>query len=82
VREAESLVVEVRITLLPDGSLAGEPQLLSVGSVSNPLSQIAAEAAIRAVVQCAPFGDILRPEKYALWQQIDFVFDPRHMLGG
>jgi outer membrane biosynthesis protein TonB len=82
VREAASLVVEVRITLLPDGSLAGDPQLLSIGSVSSPLSQIAAEAAIRAVVQCAPFGDILRPEKYALWQQIDFVFDPRHMLGG
>jgi colicin import membrane protein len=68
--------------LLPDGSLAGDPQLLSVSSVSNPLAQIAAEAAIRAVVQCAPFGDILRPEKYALWQQIDFVFDPRQMLGG
>ena len=82
VREAGSLVVELRITLLPDGSLAGEPQLLSIGSVSSPLATIAAEAAIRAVVQCAPFGDILRPEKYALWQQIDFVFDPRQMLGG
>ena len=49
---------------------------------SDPLSQVAAESAIRAVVQCAPFGDILRPEKYALWNQIDFVFDPREMLGG
>jgi hypothetical protein len=48
----------------------------------HPLAQVAAESAVRAVVQCAPFGDILRPEKYALWREIDFVFDPRQMLGG
>lgn len=82
VREAGSLVVEIRITLLPDGSLSGDPELIGVTNVSDPLSQIAAEAAIRAVRQCAPFGDILRPETYALWNQIDFVFDPREMLGG
>jgi outer membrane biosynthesis protein TonB len=80
VREAGALVVTVRILLLPDGSLAGEPQIIDAGF--HPLSQIASESAVRAVVQCAPFGDILRPEKYALWQQIDFVFDPRQMLGG
>jgi hypothetical protein len=82
VREAGALVVTVRINLLQDGSLAGEPQLLRVGLASDPLSQVAAESAIRAVVQCSPFGDILRPEKYALWREIDFVFDPRQMLGG
>jgi outer membrane biosynthesis protein TonB len=82
VREAGALVVEVRITLLPDGSLAGEPQITGVTMVSDPLAQVAAEAAVRAVVQCAPFGDILRPETYALWNTIDFVFDPREMLGG
>jgi hypothetical protein len=82
VREAGALVVEVRISLLPDGSLAGQPVIMRIGQVSNPLSQVAAEAAIRAVVQCAPFGDILRPEKYALWSEIEFIFDPREMLGG
>ena len=82
VREAGALVVEVRITLLPDGSLSGQPQIVGVAMASDPLSQVAAEAAIRAVVQCAPFGDILRPENYALWNQIDFIFDPREMLGG
>ncbi len=80
VREAASLVVTVRINLLADGSLAGPPQVLSTDY--DPLYQIAAESAVRAVVQCAPFGDILRPEKYALWNQIDFIFDPREMLGG
>jgi outer membrane biosynthesis protein TonB len=80
VREAGSLVVTVRIQLLADGSLAGTPEV--VDTVFDPLMQIAAESAIRAVVQCAPFGDILRPENYAIWSQIDFVFDPREMLGG
>ena len=82
VREAGALVVEVRISLLQDGSLAGPPIIIGVAQASDPLAQVAAESAIRAVVQCAPFGDILRPETYALWNQIDFVFDPREMLGG
>ncbi len=82
VREAAALVIEVRITLLPDGSLSGQPTIVGVGQASDPLAQVAAEAAIRAVVQCAPFGDILKPENYVLWNQIDFVFDPREMLGG
>jgi hypothetical protein len=82
VREAAYLIVEVRITLLPDGSLAGSPEPISVTSASDPLAQVAVEAAVRAVQKCAPFGDILRPEKYALWNKIDFVFDPREMLGG
>ena len=83
VREAGNLVVTVRISLLQDGSLAGQPQPMSVGAASNPLANVAIEAAIRAVAQCAPFGpDILQPEKYALWRQIDFTFDPRQMLGG
>lgn len=82
VREANGLVVEVQINLQPDGSLTGPPTILRVENVSDPLSQVAAEAAIRAVVTCAPFGDILKPEKYAQWNTIDFVFDPREMLGG
>jgi len=82
VREAGALVVEVRINLLPDGSLAGAPELIRVEQAGNPLSRVAAEAAVRAVALCAPFGDILRPENYAIWKAIDFVFDPREMLGG
>ena len=82
VREAGTLVVEVRILLMPDGSLAGPPTIEGITQASSPLAQIAAESAIRAVIDCAPFGDILRPEKYALWSEIIFEFDPREMLGG
>jgi hypothetical protein len=82
VREAGALVVQVRISLRQDGSLAAPPELTRIEQAADPLAQVAAEAALRAVVQCAPFGDILRPEKYALWRDIEFVFDPREMLGG
>jgi hypothetical protein len=79
VREAGSLRVTVGIGLLPDGSLAAEPRILDAGF--DPLSQIAAESAIRAVQICAPY-DMLPPEKYSAWRDIEFIFDPREMLGG
>jgi hypothetical protein len=69
----------VTINLNPDGSLAGPPRI--VGGGADPLSQIAAESAVRAVQICAPF-DILPPEKYQVWRVINFIFDPSHMLGG
>ncbi len=79
VREAGSLRVTIGIGLLPDGSLANEPRILDAGF--DPLSQIAAESAIRAVQVCAPY-DMLPPEMYSAWRDIEFVFDPREMLGG
>ncbi len=79
VREAGSLRVTVGIALLPDGSLATDPKILDAGF--DPLSRIAAESAIRAVQICAPY-DMLPPEKYRAWREIEFVFDPREMLGG
>ncbi len=79
VREAGSLRVTVGIGLLPDGNLAAQPRILDAGF--DALSQIAAESAVRAVQICAPY-DMLPPEKYSSWQDIEFVFDPREMLGG
>jgi len=79
VREARNLRVVVKINLNQDGSLAGAPRI--VGGGFDPLGQIAAESAVRAVQICAPF-DILPPEKYHVWREIDFTFDPSEMLGG
>ena len=79
VREAGSLRVTIGIGLLPDGSLAAEPRIVDAGF--DPLSQIAAESAIRAVQICAPY-DMLPPERYSAWRDIEFTFDPREMLGG
>lgn len=79
VREAGALRVTVGIDLNPDGTLAGHPRVLT--SAYDSLTQIAAESAVRAVYTCAPFN-MLPPEKYALWRNIEFTFDPREMLGG
>ena len=79
VREAKGLRVQVAISLNPDGSLAAPPRVISGGF--DPLAQIAAESAVRAVQVCAPY-DILPPEKYHVWRSINFTFDPRQMLGG
>jgi hypothetical protein len=79
--DAGGLQVEVLITFLPDGSLAAEPQVLGVGLDARFMA--AADAARRAVIQCAPYGDIFPPEKIALMPQgMILNFDPRLMLGG
>jgi hypothetical protein len=79
VREAGNLLVTVEINLMQDGSLATPPQV--VGSGFDPLWQVAVDSALRAVQMCAPF-DMLPPEKYSLWRDIEFTFDPREMMGG
>ena len=59
VREVGGLVIEVHISLLPDGSLAAPPELMRIEQAPNPLAQVAAEAAIRAVVaMCTLRGHI------------------------
>ena len=79
VREATALRVQVAINLNPDGTLAAPPRV--IGGGFEPLAQIAAESAVRAVQICAPY-DILPPEKYHVWRSINFTFDPSQMLGG
>lgn len=79
VREARTLRIQVAINLNPDGTLAAPPRV--IGGGFDPLAQIAAESAVRAVQVCAPY-DILPPEKYHVWRNINFTFDPSHMLGG
>lgn len=72
----ETPVVRLRWNLRPDGSLEGQPHI--EGGQSGPSFQIAAEAAIRAVQQCAPFQ--LPADKYSAWKQIIWDFDPTKML--
>ncbi|SEP60317.1 Cell division and transport-associated protein TolA [Faunimonas pinastri] len=79
VREAGNLQVEIRIELQQNGQLAAAPQLLSGGG--DPVGQVAAESAMRAVEACAPYT-MLPADKFESWHQIDFTFDPSQMLGG
>jgi colicin import membrane protein len=72
----ETTVVTIKWHLNLDGSLDGEPTVEQ--TMTGPVFQIAAEAAIRAVKTCAPFT--LPPDKYAAWKTITWDFDPRDML--
>jgi colicin import membrane protein len=79
VTEARDLIVSVRITFKRDGSLSSEPSVLNQGA--QPVFQVAAESALRAVRRCAPY-DFLPAAKYDAWKDIIVDFDPRDMFRG
>ena len=63
-----------------DGRLVeGPPQLVSSGK--TPLAIAARESAHARPYIGQPF-DMLRPENYELWKDIEIDFDPRDMFGG
>ena len=77
VRGAASQKVQVIIALNKDGTISNvEP----VTRDSNGSREVAIGAAVRAVLSCAPYEFPI--EKYELWKEIKFTFDPRNMLGG
>jgi len=78
-KSPDELVVRVRIRLTRDGRLAAPPQVLTSGS--SVLFQTARESAIRAVFRGQPF-DMLLPEHYEQWKDIEVTFDPRDMMRG
>jgi colicin import membrane protein len=70
-------VVVLSWRLQPNGALDGEP--IVIGAQSDPVYQIAVEAAIRAVKTCSPFS--LPADMYHAWKFIEeWRFDPREML--
>lgn len=79
----EKLIVQVRVFLTPDGSLAQPPQLEAASraaAASNPYIRAAAEAALRAINVCEPYKH-LPTEKYQVWREIVMTFDPSKMIG-
>lgn len=74
---AETPIVVLSWRLTEDGSLDGEPIVLS--PQNTPLFQVAAEAAIRAVKKCSPFQ--LPRDKFQYWREIrSWKFDPSKVL--
>jgi len=71
------LVVEVRVQMRQDGSVA-DAFLESPGDVRrspNPFMNKAAREAVNAVKKCSPY-DFLPSEKYASWQEMVLRFIP------
>ncbi len=77
IRNAGDMVIRVRVLLRPDGTLAGPPSVLTTGN--GPMFESARDSAIRAVFRGQPF-DMLRPQTYETWKDIEVTFDPRDML--
>lgn len=78
-RNPEEIIVTVRIRLRPNGTVDGGPQVVTSGN--SMLFMAARDSAIRAVFRGQPF-DMLRPENYELWKDIEVTFDPRDMIRG
>lgn len=79
VQNPEELKVTVLIKIGRDKRLAGPPRVLTSGT--GTLYVAARDSAIRAVFLSQPF-DMLRPEHYELWKEIEITFDPRYMFRG
>ena len=78
-RNPQELVVQIRMQLKPDGTLVGPPMVVSTGQ--SPMYMAARDSAVRAVFRGQPF-DMLRPEHYEQWKDIEITFDPRQMIRG
>jgi len=78
---AADLVVDFDISLNPDGSVAQAPQLTGQSAsmvASNAYPRAAADAARRAIMECAPYK--LPANQYGTWRAFTFHFDPRQMM--
>lgn len=74
-REA-AIVVKVHFMLNPDGTVSGMPDV--VNSSSDPLFGVTAQSAVSAVMGCQAY-DFLPQDKYDMWREITFTFNPNQM---
>ena len=79
-KDAANLIINVRMTLAPDGSVVNV-QLEDSTFGKSDFWRAAADSAIRAVRICSPYSDLPR-ERYVAWKEITMTFNPREMLGG
>lgn len=63
----------IRVSLLPDGHLRDEPEILNPPEADGDLTALA-ETARRAVVRCAPFEGLEAYAPYAAWETVIVTF--------
>ena len=78
-REAENLLVEIRVVLNRDGSVY-RADIVDNGRMGDSFYRVAAESARRAVHICSPFSE-LPVDRYDIWQSLTLRFNPKEMLG-
>lgn len=79
--EAENLVVEVKLTINPDGTVRQTRIVDTARMSSDPFYRAAAESVRRAIKSplCTPLK--LPLDKYNLWKDTTLRFDPRELVG-
>jgi outer membrane biosynthesis protein TonB len=75
----EEIVVTIRFRLKPDGTVDGGPQVVTSGR--SMLFMVSRDRAVQAVLRGQPFN-MLRPENYEAWKDLEVTFDPRDMIRG
>ncbi len=74
-READ-IQVKVHFFLNADGTVSGAPEV--VNGSSDPLFTATAQSAVSAVMSCQAY-DFLPQDKYDMWREITFIFNPNLM---
>ncbi len=79
-RDAENLVVDIRLRLNSDGTVITAELVDSTRALRDPFFRAAAESALRAVLnpRCSPLR--LPPKKYEEWKNMVLSFNPRDMF--
>jgi hypothetical protein len=75
--DAESLNVRLSVMMNQDGTVVGTPRVLD--APSSALGALAAENAVRAVLECQPYK--MPADKFEYWRAINIFFDPQKMFG-
>ncbi len=75
---AARVTVEVGFNLNPDGTVQGEPRMISSDG-DQSATQTAFEAARRAILRCQSGGYQLPADKYDQWKEVVITFDPSGM---
>jgi outer membrane biosynthesis protein TonB len=78
-KDPQELLVVVRFQLRPDRTLARQPEVLNSGTTAVWIA--ARDSAVRALYAGQPF-DMLKPEHYEDWKDIEITFDPRFLTRG
>ena len=79
VRDAKDLVIEVRVTVGPDG-VARQAVIVDQGRLGDPIFRAAAESARRTFFhpECTPLR--VPAGKYELWKDLVVSFSPKDLL--
>ncbi len=79
-RDAEKLVVSIRVWVNPDGTVR-DARILDQGRLGDPFFRTAAESALRAVrnPRCSPLP--IPPKKYEQFKEMVLDFNPKEAAG-